>query len=119
MQSNRTAQASRFEGRLFSDGGRLHFVLRVDPDSGFARVSCHATAGRQVFLMPITEVAERLSSTLHLDGLNTAETSRRIFEQTDGWFFSTREGPNGPFQSRAEANAALRRYIVSTQGHAA
>ena len=93
-------------------------VLDVDTESGFARVSCRADGGQQVIQMPISEVGLRLSSgsNLRLDGLSTADTSNRIIQQTDGWFFTTREGPKGPYLSDTEANLALSKYILSAQG---
>ncbi|MFB3041086.1 MAG: DUF6316 family protein [Candidatus Poribacteria bacterium] len=118
MELNATGLANRFEGRLFSDEGRLYLVIDVDTESGLARVSCRADGGQQVIRMPVSEVALRLSSNskLRLDGLSTADTSNRIIQQTDGWFFTTREGPKGPYQSDAEANLALSKYILSAQG---
>ncbi len=118
MELNSTALTSRFEGRLFSQEGRLYFVLDVDTASGVARVSCRVDGRQQVIEMPISEVGIRLSSgtNLRLDGLGTADTSNRIIQQTDGWFFTTREGPNGPYGSKAEAQHALSRHILSAQG---
>ena len=118
MELNSTALTSRFEGRLFSAEGRLYFVLDVDPASGLARISCRVDGRQQVIEMPIAEVGLRLSSSsnLRLDGLRTADTSNRIIQQTDGWFFTTREGPNGPYVSKTEAECALSRHILSAQG---
>ncbi len=116
MALNATGLASRFEGRLFSDEGCLYLVLDVDTESGFAQVSCRTDGEQQVIQMPVSEVGLRLSSTsnLRLDG--TADTSNRIIQQTDGWFFTTREGPKGPYLSDTEANLALSKYILSAQG---
>ena len=117
MTVNAPALTSRFEGRLFSENGRLYFVLDIDPASGVARVSCRGESGQQVIEMPISEIGLRLatSGSLQLDGLNTSETSNRITKLTDGWFFTTREGPNGPFRTEAEADLALSKYILSVQ----
>ncbi|MEM9254045.1 MAG: DUF6316 family protein [Pseudomonadota bacterium] len=36
----------------------------------------------------------------------------RMYEQSDGWFFSTREGdPKGPFRDEYEASTQLEVYI--------
>jgi hypothetical protein len=107
--------ANRFEGRLFSEEGRLYFVLDVDTESGFARVSCRMDGEQRVIQMPISEVSLRLSSntSLLLDGLNTSDTSKRIIRQTDGWFFTTREGPKGPYPSDRDANQALSKHILA------
>ncbi len=118
MALNATGLASRFEGRLFSDEGCLYLVLDVDTESGFARVSFRADGRQQIIQMPVSEVGLRLSSrsNLRLDGLSTADTSNRIIQQTDGWFFTTREGRKGPYLSDTEAKLALSKYILSAQG---
>jgi hypothetical protein len=112
------ALTKRFEGRLFAEEGQLHFVLDVDPESGFGRVSRRVDGEQQVVEMPIAEIGLRLSSSSHLrlDSLDSADTSNRVFQQTDGWFFATRDGPSGPYESQAEASQALRNYILSVQG---
>ena len=116
-----TLNAKALEGRLFSEDGRLHFVVDVDTETGFARVSCRADGVQQVIQMPISEVGLRISSSsnLHLDGLSTADTSKRIIRQTDGWFFTTREGLNGPYRSDTDANLALSKHVLSVQGTSA
>ncbi len=121
MALNAPGLASRFEGRLFSDKGCLYLVLEVDTESGFAKVSCRTDGEQQVIQMPVSEVGLRLSSSsnLRLDGLSTADTSNRIIQQTDGWFFTTREGSQGPYLSDTEANLALSKYILSAQGTSA
>lgn len=118
MALNATGLTSRLEGRLFSDKGCLYLVLDVDTESGFARVSFRADGRQQVIQVPVSEVVLRLSSSskLRLDSLSTADTSNRIIQQTDGWFFTTREGPKGPYLSEPEANLALSKYILSAQG---
>ncbi len=107
--------ANRFEGRLFSEEGRLYFVLDVDTESGIARVSCRVDGRQQVIEMPLSEVGLRLSSnsSLLLDGLSTADQSNRIIRRTDGWFFTTREGAKGPYPSNTDANLALSKHILS------
>lgn len=117
MAFNAPALASRMEGRLFSEEGRLYFILDVDTDSGFARVSCRADGVQQVIQMSISEVGLRLSSgsNLLLDNVSGEDTSNRIIQQNDGWFFSTREGLNGPYRSDDDANMALNKYILSVQ----
>ena len=119
MVLNAPALASRMEGRLFSAEGRLYFILDVDTDSGFARVSCRADGVQQIIEMSISEVGLRLSSgsNLLLDNVSTEDTSNRIIQRNDGWFFSTREGLNGPYLSDTEANLALNKYILSVQSN--
>ncbi len=118
MTPSTTALAHRFVGRLFSDEGRLHFVLDVDVDAETARVSYRCDGQQCVEHMPLAEVGARLaaSSDLRLDGLSESGASSRITRDADGWFFSTREGLKGPYDSEAEANRALRKHVLSLQG---
>lgn len=120
MRQTNTALANRYEGRLFTDEGRLCFVLDVDTESGMARVSYRADSGQQVVQMPIAEVGLRLSSSsaLSLDGLGTTPTTNRIIQKSDGWFFTTREGTNGPFSSDTDAQEALNKHILLFQASA-
>ena len=110
------ALTSRFEGRLFLEDGRLYFVLDVDAESGLARVSFRADGQQQVVEMPVSEVALRLASNSNpLDGLSGADTSNRIIERSDGWFFTTREGRKGPYATDADAKSALDEHILSVK----
>ena len=119
MASKAAGLASRLEGRLFADEGRLYLVIDVDTEAGFARVSYRADGQQQVAQIPISEVSLRLSfgSNLLLDGASTADKSNRIIKKTDGWFFTTRDGVNGPYQSETEATEALSKYILSVQSN--
>jgi hypothetical protein len=120
MAARIPALTDRTEGRMFSMQGRLCLVLDVDAESSLARVSCPAESGRRIVEMPISEVNSRLSSDpkLPLVAPNTAETSNRITQQSDGWFFSSREGLKGPYGSDTEAKLALSEYILSFIGRA-
>ena len=42
-------------------------------------------------------------------------TTERFFCQNGGWWFSTREGEEGPFDTREDAKAALDRFVGSVQ----
>ena len=112
-----TALAHRFVGRLFSDEGRLHFVLDVDPEAEIARVSYRCDGRQCVDHMPLADVSARLaaSSNLRLDGLSASGPANRISRQADGWFFSTREGLKGPYDCEAEANQALHKHVLALQ----
>jgi hypothetical protein len=118
MVSDTIALASRYEGRLFSEEGRLYFVLDVDSESGFARIGYQDESGHQVMLMAVAEVGLRLNtgSNLSLDSLGSADRSDRVVQKPDGWFFATREGLQGPFPSDNEADQALSRHTLSVQG---
>jgi len=117
MTRNASALASRYEGRLCSEAGCLYLVVGVDVEAGIARVSCRLDGRQQVIEMPIAEVGLRLaaSANLSLDGLDSADTRNRITHRSDGWYFSTREGPKGPYRSKSDADISLRTYILSAQ----
>jgi len=110
--------AKRYEGRLFVEDGRLHMVVEVDVDNDTALVSCNNGSGPRVDPWPIAEIGNRLSSEngLLLDGMTRADQSERITEKDEGWFFTSREGLQGPFKTHAETAKALKDYILATQG---
>ncbi len=110
--------AKRYEGRLFVDDGRLHMIVEVDVDNSTAYVSSNDGSGPQVNPWPVTEVGNRLSSEngLLLDGLARADESERLTEKEEGWFFTSREGLQGPFKNHTQAGKALKDYILTTQG---
>lgn len=112
-----TRPLARIEGRLFSEDGCLFLVVHADEAAGLARVSCRVDQQTQVIEMPLANVAARVSGStgLILDNLNAPETSRRIVEQNDGWYFASREGQIGPFPAREEAGRKLAKYILSKQ----
>lgn len=113
-------RVGRLEGRLFADDGCLFMVLSVDEEQGLATVSCRVEGTRQVVEMPIDQVYQRISSerSLILDNLNSSETLRRVYEDKDGWYFVSREGAQGPFDSKDTAANQLCRYILSMQTQA-
>lgn len=108
---------NRLEGRLFSDQGRLHLILDVDTDAGMARVSFRADDEQQVVQMPIADICQKLATggTLQLDGLNTEDTAKRVVQQVDGWYFTTREGPEGPYPTADQAREGLNQFILAKQ----
>jgi hypothetical protein len=116
-----TSLAKRYEGRLFVDDGRLHLVLDVNLESGTASVSCNDGSGPQVEQWPVGEIGIRLAKEngLLLDGLTRADKSERITQKDAGWFFTSREGLQGPFKTHAQAGKALQDYILTTQGNQA
>lgn len=117
MQRDNARCARHTVGRLFSKGGRLHMILEADSASGIAMVSCRVDDTPQVVAMSLTEVMERLgnSTTLKLDGLSSAETEERVFEQDNHWFFRAREGEFGPFPNQQTAKRKLKEHILSAQ----
>lgn len=108
---------NRLEGRLFSDHGRLHLILDVDTEAGLARVSFRADDQQQVIQMPLADICQKLATggTLQLDGLNTEDTAKRVVQQVDGWYFTTREGPEGPYPTADQARNALNEFILAKQ----
>lgn len=113
------ALESRFEGRLFTHEGHLCFVVEVDREADVARVSYRADGERQLVQMPISEVCLRLasSSKLALDGLSSDEKRHRVVQKTDGWYFDSRNGLNGPFPNETEADDALSAHILAAQSN--
>ena len=113
--------AKRYEGRLFVDEGRLPLVLDVDVAAGTAAVSSNDGSGPKVTEWPGAEISNRLSAEngLLLDGLTRSDQSERITEKEEGWFFTSREGLQGPFTTEAGATKALKDYILTTQGSTA
>ena len=108
---------NRLEGRLFSAEGRLHLILDIDTEAGLARVSFRADDQQQVVQMPIADICQNLASGGHLklDGLNTEDTAKRVVQQADGWYFTTREGPEGPYSTADNARTALNQFILAKQ----
>lgn len=45
------------------------------------------------------------------DGSSRFRASSRIFSANDEWYFSTREGDHGPFESETTAQKELNRFI--------
>ncbi len=39
----------------------------------------------------------------------------RLFHQTGGWYFATRDGDRGPYEVRHAAETALRQYVAELQ----
>jgi len=116
MEQSDPTLLGRFEGRLFSHEGRLHLVVDVDPQSGLAWISCRADGRQRLFQMPIAEVGAKLTSDLRLDASRSAAASNRIIQRSDGWFFTTREGLQGPYPSADEAKRLLGKHIIAVQG---
>ena len=67
--------------------------------------------------LPFSEAAARVAkgASLILDNLNSPEAAKRILEMKDGWYFASREGQIGPYESKEEAGHRLGRYILSMQ----
>jgi len=107
----------RFEGRLFTESGVLFLVVAADEQQGTARVSCRVAGELQLVDMPLADVAKRLTANadLKLDNLNGPNAVKRIVSQDGEWFFTAREGLQGPFATSEDAKRALARYILSMQ----
>lgn len=107
----------RFEGRLFTEDGMLFLVVAADHAKETARVSCRVEGTTQVVDMPLSEVARRLSANpdLKLDNLNGPSAARRIVCHDGEWFFTAREGLQGPFETSDAAKHGLARHILRMQ----
>ena len=112
--TERPERPNRYEGRLFSEDGRLCLVLDVNTESGLARVSSRVQGMRQVVDMPVSEVALRLASPPE-QNLDVPVASSRVVQKSDGWFFVAREGLKGPYLSDVDAEQALTDYIQAAQ----
>ena len=109
------ATLGRYEGRLFVKQETLCMVVEANQGTGVARV-CSRVDGRvRLEDMPIAEVSELLASGPLLDNLRGPNAEKRIVERSEGWFFKSREGYQGPFGSSEEAADELSQYIVAAQ----
>ena len=111
---------ARYAGRLFAEDGRLHMVVEANEDDGIARVSCRIDGEHCVLEMPLAEVCKHISSgkDLVLDNINSADSLKRVVAREDGWYFSAREGWQGPYALEEDAADALSKYIVAAQSAA-
>lgn len=108
---------NRLEGRLFTESGTLFMVVHADESNDQAQVSFRVNEETQVLDLPFSEAAARVAggANLILDNLNSPEAAKRILEMKDGWYFASREGEIGPYESKEEAGQCLGRYILSMQ----
>ncbi len=110
--------ANRFEGRLYTDNGHLCLVLDVDIEMGLARVSFRENGERQIVQLPVTELSARLGNQADVDAAHSDEAASRVTKEVDGWWFATREGRQGPFASKSEAQSALTALLLERQADA-
>jgi hypothetical protein len=112
-----TRNLNRLEGRLFTESGTLFMVVHADEANDKAQVSFRINEETQVLDLPFSEAAARVAggANLILDNLNSPEAAKRILEMKDGWYFASREGQIGPYESKEEAGQSLGRYILSMQ----
>ena len=108
---------NRLEGRLFTESGTLFMVVHADEANDQAQVSFRINEENQVLDLPFSEAAARVAkgASLILDNLNSPQAAKRIREMTDGWYFASREGEMGPYESKEAAGQSLGRYILSMQ----
>ena len=107
--------ANRFEGRLFTNNGHLCLVLDVDLEMGVARVSFRENGERRISQIPVTELSVMLGNSAGVDSLNSDQTASRVAKESDGWWFATREGRQGPYASESDAQSALTAMLLETQ----
>ena len=108
---------ARYEGRLFTDDGRLCMVIEADPESGIGRVSTRIDGQQQMLEMPLSEIGNKIAAAagLTLDTVNSETQTARVIRKPDGWFFNAREGLKGPYQSSEAAERELNEYVISAQ----
>jgi len=108
---------NRYEGRLFAESGVLFLVVEANLKTSTARVSCRVEGDLQLVEMPLEDVQARLAATgeLKLDNVNGPNAEKRIVKQNAKFFFSSREGNQGPFASAEDAKHALACYIIASQ----
>jgi len=108
---------NRYEGRLFAESGVLFLVVEANLKTGMARVSCRVEGDLQLVEMPIEDVSARLAATgeLKLDNVNGPNAEKRLVKQNGKFFFTSREGNQGPFGNPEDAKHALACYIISKQ----
>lgn len=108
---------NRLEGRLFAESGTLFMVIHANEAENSAQVSFRVNEQTQVIDLPFSEASARVAngSSLILDNLNSPQAARRLLEMNDGWYFASREGKMGPFDSQAQAGQELGRYILTMQ----
>jgi len=116
-QAMSSSMVNRFEGRLFLEDGRLCMVVEADESRGVGRVSSRADGQTKVVEMPLSEIGQRLSMStkMTLDSIGAATSTQRVQQQSDGWYFSAREGLIGPFATQAEAQKELTGHMLSSQ----
>jgi len=105
------------EGRLFTEGGILFMVVETDVKQDLARVSYRTNDQTLVVDMSLRDVSRCLERSSHiiLDNINSPETHQRVEQNDHGWFFNTREGSFGHFESEQEAGVNLAQHILRMQ----
>ncbi|MEM7077580.1 MAG: DUF6316 family protein, partial [Pseudomonadota bacterium] len=108
---------NRLEGRVFVKNGLMCLITEVDNDQRTARISYTDGEQRIVEQMEIAEVSAlvAVSVGIQYDNLNSSRTMARISEQNDGWYFSAREGDQGPYKTEKRAQQELRRFLLNAQ----
>lgn len=118
LHRNTAVLMKRAEGRLFTENGSLFMVLDVDCNEETARISARINGERKIMTMPLADLSDRLSVDAEpkLDGVAETAQSGRLRLGSDGWYYKSRNGEQGPFPTKDEADAALKRYIITVQG---
>lgn len=108
---------ARYEGRLFTDDGRLCMVIEADQERGIGRVSTRIDGKHQTIEMPLATIGNRIAAAagLALDSANSESQAARVIRKPDGWFFNAREGLKGPFKSSESAERELNEYVIAAQ----
>lgn len=108
---------ARYEGRLFTEDGRLCMVIHADQENGIGQVSTRIDGKQQVIEMPLSEIGNKIAAAagITLDSVNSETQTARVIRKPDGWFFNAREGLKGPYQSSESAERELNEYVIASQ----
>ena len=102
-------------------------VISVDLEAGTGEVSSRVDGERHIESMALADISDRLANTAKLDNVRGPAAMHRIFcvsnldeelddeTQVEKWYFNTREGRKGSFESEQAASAALAQYIMDSQ----
>ena len=61
--------------------------------------------------MPLYEYSAKMRDSDDNEKIRHFRTGNRFYNQNGSWWFSTREGEEGPFRSREQAEAGMARYV--------
>ena len=115
LHRNAAVLLKRAEGRLINLDGQLGLVLAVDCDAQVARVSCKVGEERQIIDLDLSQLALLLTEQQGATHDNLQSSGDRVSEENGAWYFSSRDGKQGPFGSEDEARDELKAYVLAQQ----
>lgn len=115
LHRNAAVLLKRAEGRLINLEGQLGLVLAVDCETQIARISCKVGDKRQIIELELQQLALLLTEQQGSSHDNLQSSGDRVSEESGAWYFSSRDGKQGPFGSEEEARAELKAYVLAQQ----